>query len=132
MKTIARILVGLVSLLFLYNGFLYMFAPELQLSSTMIEPTGDGIFGTSNVRANIGAPMLTFGILFLISAIRMDVIPLRVNIIFLGLAIVARIAGIISLGVDPENFSIRIIVVLTVFLLISLFGRWAKIRLGQQ
>ena len=124
MKIAARILLGLVSLLFFYNGFLYMFTPEAQLGSTMIEPTGDGIFGMSNVRANIGAPMVTFGILYAVAAIRMITGPLQVVLIFLVLAIISRIAGIASLGVDADNFSLRIMVVLTVFLLVAGFGYW--------
>lgn len=120
--TIARVLCGLVALMFLYNGLLYMFAPEMQLASTMIEPTGDGIFGMSNVRANIGAPMVTFGILFAMGGWLTEKVPLRVNIIFLVLAIISRIAGIISAGIDPEIFSIRIIIVLSVFLAVTLFG----------
>ena len=122
MKIAARILLGLVALMLLYNGVLYMFAPELQLSATMIEPTGDGIFGMSNVRANIGAPMVTFGILYLIGAITMNPTAIRPVIIFAAVAIVARIAGIVSMGIDPEFFSVRIIIVLTVFLAVGLFG----------
>ena len=122
MKIAARILCGLVALMFLYNGLLYMFAPHMQLDATMIQPIGDGIFGMSNIRANIGAPMVTFGILYAISAILMEVTTLRVTALFLVLAIVARIAGIISAGVDPENFSIRILVVLSVFLAVAIFG----------
>ncbi|MEM7113095.1 MAG: DUF4345 family protein [Chloroflexota bacterium] len=120
--TIARVLCGLVALMFIYNGLLYMFAPEMQLASTMIEPTGDGIFGMSNIRANIGAPMVTFGILFAMGGWLAEKVPLRVNIIFLMLAIISRIAGIISRGVDPEIFSIRIIIVLSVFLAVAIFG----------
>ncbi|MBV7337443.1 DUF4345 family protein [Chloroflexi bacterium TSY] len=124
MKIAVRILLGLVSLMFLYNGFLYMFTPEAQLGSTMIEPTGDRIFGMSNVRANIGAPMVTFGIMYAAAAIRMITAPLHVVMVFLVVAIIARIAGIVSLGVDADYFSVRIIAVLTVFLLVAIFGYW--------
>lgn len=124
MQIAARILLGLVSLLFFYNGFLYMFTPEAQLASTMIEPTGDGIFGMANVRANIGAPMVTFGILYLLAAIQTRKEPLFPVMIFIVLAMIARIAGIASLGVDPDFFSVRIFVVLTVFLLVAGFGYW--------
>ena len=120
--TIARVLCGLVALLFIYNGVLYMFAPAGQLASTMIEPTGDGIFGMANIRANMGAPMVTFGILFAMGGALAEKIPLRVTMIFLVLAIIARIVGLISAGVDGENSSIRVMVALVVFLAVAAFG----------
>ena len=101
---------------------LYMFSPASQLASTMIEPTGDGIFGMANIRANMGAPMVTFGILFAMGGALAEKIPLRVTIIFLVLAIIARIVGLISAGVDADNASIRVIVGLAVFLAVALFG----------
>ncbi len=122
MKTAARVFLGILTLMFLFNGLAYMFMPEFQLASTMIEPTGDGIFGMSNVRANIGAPMVTFGILLAISAIQMRKEPLGVMIMFLVLAIVARIAGLVVGGVDADSFSIRITVLLSVMLAICVFG----------
>ena len=125
MKIAARVLLGLLTLMFLYNGLAYMFTPEVQLASTQIQPAGDGIFGMSNVRANIGAPMVTFGILFALAAWRARKEPLFPILIFLVLAIIARIAGLISLGVDSGSFSIRITVILTVMLAISGFGFWA-------
>ena len=122
MKNVARVLVGILGLMLLLNGLAYMFVPEVQLASTMIEPTGDGIFGMSNVRANIGAPMVTFAILLAISAIQMRKEPLGVMIIFFVLAIVARIAGLAVAGVDGDFFSVRITVLLSVMLAICAFG----------
>ena len=120
--TIARVLCGLVALLFIGNGLLYMFNPAGQLASTMIEATGDGIFGMANIRANMGAPMVTFGILFAMGAALAEKIPLRVTMIFLVLAIIARITGLISMGVDGDNASIRVLVGLVVFLAVAAFG----------
>ena len=122
MKTVARVLLGLLALMLLGNGLAYMFVPEVQLASTMIEPTGDGIFGMGNVRANIGAPMVTFGILVAIAAIRMEIAPLKVVMLFLVLSIVARIASLVVSGVDAGGFSIRIMVLLSVMLAITGFA----------
>ena len=124
MKTAARVLLGLAALMLLYNGLAYMFVPEIQLGTTMIQPTGDGIFGMANIRANIGAPAVTFGILLAISAIRMEKAPVRVVIMFLVLSIIARIVGLIVGGIDADFLSIRIMVVLTVLLAITGFGYW--------
>ncbi|MEM7034533.1 MAG: DUF4345 family protein [Chloroflexota bacterium] len=124
MKIAARFLLGLLTLMFLYNGLLYMFTPEAQLSNTQIQPTGDTIFGMSNVRANIGAPMVTFGVLFALAVIRARKEPLFPIMIFLVLSIIARIAGLNSLGADPDFFSVRITVILTVMLAVTGFGFW--------
>ena len=120
--TVARVLCGLVALMFIGNGLLYMFAPARLLASTMLEATGDGVFGMSNIRANIGAPMVTFGILFAMGGALAEKIPLRVTIIFLVLAIIGRIAGLIAMGVDGDNASIRIIFILGAFLAVAAFG----------
>ena len=115
MKTVARILIGVVALLMLGNGLVYMFNPDAQLGRTLITP--DNIVGLANIRANIGAPMVTFGIFLAIAAIKARKDALLVFGVFAILAIIARVFGLVVDGFDP--LSVRLIVGISVLLAIS-------------
>lgn len=121
-KTIARVLCGLLALLFIGSGLLYMFNPAAQLGTTMLEPLGDTIFGLANARANLGAPLVTFGILLAMGAILQEKIPLRVVMIYLVLSIIARIVGLATMGVDADGASLRLVIVNVIMLAIAAFG----------
>ena len=54
MKTVARILIGVVALLMLGNGLVYMFNPDAQLGRTLVTP--DNIVGLANIRASTLSP----------------------------------------------------------------------------
>jgi|GEM_PF-1331737 len=95
MKTAARVFIGIVALMMIGSGLVYMFNPDAVLSTTQVRP--DGLFGRANIRANMGGPMVTFGAFLALGAYRARKDALLPFIVFASLAILARITG---LGID--------------------------------
>ena len=115
MKTVARIMLGLVALLMLGNGLAYMFVPDVQIGRTLITP--DNIVGLANVRANIGAPAAAFGVFLIIAAIKAQKEAVLPFAVFAILAIIARVVGLVVDGFDP--LSVRLLAGVGALLVVS-------------
>ena len=103
MKTTARILTALLGLIFLFNGIRFGFFPESVISLAAITPV-DG-FGMANIRANIGASLLTLSLLLWYSAIRAKSEGVLVFLVFMMLYVLTRLTG---LAIDEfHEFSLR-------------------------
>ena len=98
MKTTARILTGIVAIMMVGSGLVYMFNPDAVLSTTQI--TFESLFGKANIRANMGGPMVTFGAFLAMGAYKARKEPLLPFMVFASLAILARIAGLAMDGYD--------------------------------
>ncbi len=101
MKTLARILVAAIAVLFIAFGVLYMFAPEARMAASDLEATS--VLGTATVRALIGASFLTFGILLVMhTVIGEQTGALRFSILFLLLSVVGRGVSLVVDGSSDE------------------------------
>ncbi len=98
MKTTARILTGIVAIMMVGSGLLYMFNPDAVLGTTQV--TFDSLFGKANIRANMGGPMVTFGTFLALGAYQARKDVLLPFIVFASLAILARITGLAIDGFD--------------------------------
>ena len=101
MRIAARVLAGIVALLFLIFGIRFMFTAEASLVSTGLTAATD--LGLATWRAFAGAGFLTFGILLVMhSVIHQETGALRFTILFLLLSIIGRVIGLIAEGSSPE------------------------------
>ena len=115
MRTVARILSALLALFFLGTGLTYIFNPDAVLSAASITP--DSIAGYAYVRSNIGGPFLTLGIFVAIAAIQARKEALLPIMVFVPIAIIARILSLIVDGSAP--IVIRLLVVMSVLLVLT-------------
>ena len=117
MRNIARGLAGIIALLFLIFGVLYMFAPDGVMTRAGIETVSN--LGTATIRAFIGGSFLTFGILLVMhTVVNQETGALRFAILFLILSIVGRF---ISLIVDGSSTAaIRNLVPVSLMLIVSI------------
>lgn len=119
MRNLAKILAGLIALLFLIFGIRYMFAPASMLEAAGLAATSEVGFAT--VRALIGGSFLAFGILIVMHVVLHENHGvLRMAILFLLLSIVGRI---ISLFVDGSSSeAIRNFVPVSVMFVVSIIS----------
>ncbi len=117
MKTVARVLAGLIALLFLVVGFRYMFFPDALMARSGLEAVS--VLGMATVRAFIGGGFLTFGILLVMhTVINQETGALRFTILFLILSIVGRIVSLIADGAGPVV--LRNFVPVSIMLIVSI------------
>ena len=127
----AQIAMGLVALFMLFLTVRFVFSPEAV--ATLLQSSSDGVFGTSNTRAQ-GATTLMLGILSAIAAVRMSwqfVVPAAVYFLCL---IIIRIYSLIVDGYDPGI--IRALALATVLFIITevalqLFRRAERQKAGE-
>ena len=100
MLIVARVLAGVIALLFLVFGLRYMFRPEALMESSGIQAVNN--LGKATIRAFIGGGFLTFGILLVMhTVINQETGALRFAILFLILSIVGRIVSLVADGSSP-------------------------------
>ncbi len=117
MKTVARVLAGLIALLFLVFGFRYMFFPDALMAGVGLEAVR--VLGMATVRAFIGGGFLTFGILLVMhTVVNQETGALRFTILFLILSIVGRIVSLIADGAGP--LALRNLVPVSIMLIVSI------------
>ena len=125
MRTIARVLAGVIALLFLLFGFRYMFLPDALMATSGIEAVTP--LGMATIRAFIGGGMLTFGILLVMhTVVHQETGSLRLSILFLLLSIGGRVVSLIVDGSDPaslRNFVPVILMVIVSIVSLVLFLR---------
>ena len=105
MRNVARVLAGLIALLFLFFGVRYMFAPAGLLETAGLVATSE--FGLATVRALIGGSFLTFGILIIMHVVlHQNHGVLRMTILFLLLVSTnfSRLCFLLNIpGFEAEN-----------------------------
>ncbi len=116
MRIAARVLAGIIALLFLAFGFRFMFFPEAAMIPAGLEATS--LLGLATIRAFIGAGMLTFGILLVMhTVINQETGSLRFAILFLLLSLIGRIVSLVADGSDPTT--LRNLVPVSAMLVVS-------------
>lgn len=119
MRTIARVLAGLIALLFLIFGAMYMFVPANVMEGAGLVATSE--VGYATVRAFIGAGLLTFAILILMHVVvHQNHGVMRMAILFLLLSLVGRIISLFADGSSAE--AIRNLVPVSLMLLASIIS----------
>ena len=117
MRNIARVLAGVIALLFLVFGFRYMFFPAALMATSGLEAVS--VVGIATVRAFIGGGFLTFGILLVMhTVINQETGALRFAILFFILSIVGRIVSLIADGSNP--LALRNLVPVSLMLIVSI------------
>ena len=117
MRTAARVLAGVIALLFLVFGFRYMFLPDAVMATAGIEAVNN--LGMGTIRGLIGGGFLTFGILLVVhTVINQETSSLRFAILFLLLSIIGRIVSLVVDGSDP--LAIRNLVPASIMLIVSI------------
>ena len=117
MLIVARVLAGVIALLFLVFGLRYMFRPEPLMESSGIQAVNN--LGKATVRAFIGGGFLTFGILLVMhTVINQETGALRFAILFLVLSIVGRIVSLVTDG--SSSLAIRNFIPVSIMLIVSI------------
>lgn len=117
MRNIARVLAGLIALLFLVFGLRYMFLTGGIIETAGLEAVNN--LGMATLRGLIGGSFLSFGILLVMhTVINQQTGALRFSILFLLLSIVGRVVSLIVDGSDP--LAIRNLVPVSVMLIVSI------------
>lgn len=107
MKLIARILLCLVALFFLFFGLRLMFQPTAAAAG--LQFAADSTLGWSNVRALFGGAIAAIGVMPLIAAVKAEIVHARAAVIFLICVIVGRLLGFVFDGVH-ENAMVVLVV----------------------
>lgn len=119
MRNIARGLAGVIAVLFLVFGALYMFAPDGVMASAGIETVNN--LGTATIRAFIGGSFLTFGILLVMhTVVHQETGALRFAILFLLLSIVGRVISLFADG--SSSLAIRNLVPVSLMMIVSVIS----------
>ncbi len=117
MRITARVLAGIIALLFLGFGLRFMVAPDGAMVSSGLEAAN--VLGLATVRAFIGGGFLTFGILLVMhTVINQETGALRFSILFFILSIIGRVISLVADGADP--LAIRNIVPVSLMLIVSI------------
>ena len=118
-KLIAKILAGIIALMFLVFGARYMFAPAGILDTAGFDPAGVSVLGLSTLRATVGASWLTFGILIVMHSVRAgEDGAMRFAVLFLLLSVIARIISMVADGV--VDGTVRNLVPVSLMLIVSI------------
>ena len=119
MKMIAKVLAGIIALLFLVFGARYMFDPAGILDAAGFDPAGVSVLGLSTLRATVGASWVTFGILIIMHSVRAgEDGAMRFAVLFLLLSVIARIISMVADGV--VDGTVRNLVPVSLMLIVSI------------
>ena len=129
MRNIARGLAGIIALLFLVFGALYMFAPEGVMARAGIETVSN--LGTATIRAFIGGSFLAFGILLVMhTVVNQETGALRFAILFLLLSIVGRVVSLFADG--SSTLAIRNLVPVSLMVIVSIVSLVLFLRTNEE
>jgi hypothetical protein len=101
MKSVVRILIGVVGLFNILIGLSFLFNPAKMASQFALSPLGTQ--GMATMRADFPAFFLTGAIFALIGAWRADAKPLLVPLVLLSLALFGRFVSIALDGIAPTT-----------------------------
>ena len=100
MRTVMRIVIGLVGLLNIGLGLGFLLAPEKMAQGFFLLPVGSQ--GLASLRADFTGFFIGAAVFALIGAWRADPKPLLVPLVMLGLALTGRTFSLIVDGVGPD------------------------------
>ena len=112
MKTLAKVLPGLIALFFLLPGFLFTFNPDAGLGRLGVTP--DTIAGYASIRSFIGGTFLGLAVLLIHGIMQNAAKPIRMVAIMLAMAVLGRLVGLGLDGIDSTvigPFVIEIVLV---------------------
>ena len=117
MRNVARILAGVIALLYLAFGIRFMFLTDGAMASAGLEAVN--ILGMATARAFIGGGFLAFGILLVMhTVLNQETGALRFAILHLILTLVGRIVSLVADGSDPT--ALRNLVPVTIMIIVSI------------
>ena len=100
MRPAARVLAGVIALLYLAFGVRFLFFPESALQTAGLD--AGGLLGLANTRALLGGSFAAFGVLLIMhTVVHQQTGALRFAILHLLLTLVGRVVGLGVDGVDP-------------------------------
>lgn len=100
MRTVMRVVIGLVGLLNIGLGLGFLLAPEKMGQAFFLLPIGSQ--GLASLRADFTGFFIGAAIFALVGAWRADPLPLLVPLVMLGLALVGRTVSLVVDGVGPD------------------------------
>lgn len=112
MKTLAKVLPGIIALFFLLPGLLFIFNPDAGLGRLGVTP--ETIAGYASIRSFIGGTFLGMALLLVHGIVKNEGKPIRMVAILLAMAVLGRLAGLLLDGVDSTvigPFVIEIVLV---------------------
>ena len=119
MRNVAKVLAGIIALLFFVFGIRYMFLPAAVMETSGLEAVNN--LGLATVRAFIGGGMLTFGILIVMHVIvHENHGVMRMAILFLLLSLIGRIVSLVADG--SGNGAIRNLVPVSLMIVVSIIS----------
>ena len=124
-KNIGRGIIGLVGIIFLVTGTMFMFNPSGALESNLLESTSSA-GALSSVRALWGGAIFAIGSSVIIGAIKESFDSIRVGAIFVIAIIFARIVGYFADGSFPEFGTV--IIFPTIMFVLLIIGHVLMVR----
>ena len=98
MKTLARVLPGILGFLFLVAGLLFMLNPDATLARLQLTP--NAIAGWAAIRSFIGGTLVGMAMLLVHGAVKSEAKPVLMVAILLVAAVIGRLVGLVLDGVD--------------------------------
>ena len=98
MKTLARVLPGILGFLFLVAGLLFMLNPDATLARLQLTP--NAIAGWAAIRSFIGGTLVGMAMLLVHGAVKSEAKPVLMVAIWLAAAVIGRLVGLVLDGVD--------------------------------
>jgi hypothetical protein len=117
MRSIMRVVIGLVGLLNVALGLGFLLAPEKLATAFFLMPVGSQ--GLASLRADFTGFFIGAAVFALVGAWRADPRPLLVPLVMLGLALTGRAVSLIIDGVGPEAIGPMVIELVMLVLLIG-------------
>jgi Domain of unknown function (DUF4345) len=101
MRTVARVIVGVIALFNLAIGVGVVLAPAQLAAAFFVDPVG--LQGLATIRADFGGFFIGAAVFALIGAWRADARLLTVPVTLLGIALAGRIVSLVADGRTPES-----------------------------
>ncbi|MEM7126771.1 MAG: DUF4345 family protein [Chloroflexota bacterium] len=118
MKTLAKVLSGILTLVFVGLGLLFMFNPAATLELIQLTPEAAG--GWAGIRSVFGGLFLGLAVLLLRGLMYEEWLPIRIAGIILAITILGRIISLVADGFETNLLGP--IIVEIVLVAISLFS----------
>ena len=126
MKLTAKIIPGLIALLFLFMGFNFLFDPVAGAQQMSVEPVGT--HGLNTLRGDFGGLFLTCGVLLIIGIVRTEGQWFIAVAVAMGLIALGRVVGFVLDGSPSEAtltaFGVEVVIAVALV--------FANSRLGPQ
>ena len=126
MRTIMRIVIGLVGLLNIGLGLGFLLVPDKMATAFFLAPVNAQ--GLASLRADFTGFFIGAAVFTLIGAWRADPRPLLVPLVMLGLALFGRTVSLALDGIGPEAIGPMLIELVMLVLLLTARRVFAAVR----